>query len=284
MKRVIINADDFGIHEGINRGIIYGHSHGAITSTTIMAVGDAFDHAVQLAAAVPSLGVGIHLTLVGERPVASPDQVPSLVDKEGCLPRFYPQFLRHLLQGKVSLADVRTELVAQVEKVIAAGIKPTHLDSHQHMHVVPGIVDITLDLAHHYRIPAIRIPDEPFFFFGGFEASPGRFVGRGGLTALARIARRKAAKRRIAAPQHFYGMLAGGFMIEKNLLAIINALPTGVSEIMMHPGDDDAAMTRHYGWQFSWQAELAAVTSPTSQQLLKEKGIELITFRELVHD
>ena len=284
MKRLIINADDFGIHEGINRGIIYGHSHGAITSTTIMAVGEAFDDAVKLAAAVPALGVGIHLTLVGERPVASPDDVPSLVDQEGRLPRFYPQFLRQLLQRSVSLQDVRTELTAQVERVLAAGINPTHLDSHQHMHVVPGIIDIVLDLANLYKIPAIRIPDEPFLFFGGFQATPGRFIGRGGLTALSRIARNKAVKRGIAVPRHFYGMLAGGFMIEKNLLAIIDTLPQGVTEIMMHPGDDDDAMMRHYGWQFSWQKELVAVTGQALQNRLAERGIELITFRELIDD
>ena len=284
MKQVIINADDFGIHESINNGILAGHRHGAISSTTIIAAGEAFDHAIKLAAAAPALGIGVHLTLVSERSVASPEKVASLVDAEGRLPRLYPQFLKQLLQGSISLAHIRYELTAQIEKVLAAGIQPTHLDSHQHMHVVPGVIDIALDLAKRYGIRAIRIPDEPLFFFGGYRTSVGRFIGRGGLSALASLARRKAARKGLAVPQHFYGMLAGGHMIEQNLLAIMAQLPAGTSEIMMHPGADDAAMVQHYGWHFNWQAELAAVTGEKLKNQLAVQGIKLISFRELIHD
>ena len=284
MKQVIINADDFGIHESINNGILTGHRHGAISSTTIIAAGEAFDHAVQLAATAPTLGVGVHLTLVSERSVAAPEKVASLVDSEGRLPRLYPQFLKQLLQGSISLAHIRCELAAQIEKVLATGMQPTHLDSHQHMHVVPGVIDIVLDLAKQYGIKAMRIPDEPLFFFGGYRTSAGRFIGRGGLSVLASLARRKAARQGLIVPQHFYGMLAGGHMIEQNLLSIMTQLPAGTSEIMMHPGESDAAMVQHYGWHSNWQAELAAVTGKKLATQLAMPGMKLISFRELVHD
>ena len=283
-KKIIINADDFGIHEAVNRGIVSGYGQGAISSTTIMAVGTSFDHAVALAADHPNLGIGVHLTLVGEYPVAAPNKVASLLDGEGRLPRLYPQFLRLLVQGAIQLAEVRYELEAQICKVVAAGVKPTHLDSHQHMHVVPGVIDIVIDLAKQFGIPALRIPDEPLFFFGGYPSTAGRFVGRGGLSTLARIARRKAKRRRLAMADHFYGMLAGGNMTEPHLLAIIDRLPTGVSEIMMHPGEDDSAMQHQYGWQYNWQAELSAVTGAKLKNRLNERNIELISFRELGND
>lgn len=284
MRKIIINADDFGIHQAVNRGIIYGHTCGHISSTTIMAVGRAFSEAAALAYDNPKLGVGIHLTLVGEQPVAEPHAIPSLVDGEGNLPALYPQFLKQLIQGRISLYDVRTELEAQIKKVLSAGIQPTHLDSHQHMHVVPGVIDIVLDLASQYSIKAVRIPDEPILFFGGYRSSPGRFIGRGGLSVLASFARRKARRQKLAAPDHFYGMLAGGFMTENRLLAIIDRLPPGISEIMMHPGDSDGEMTHSYGWQYSWQAELAAVTGEKLGHRLSEQGIEAISFRELAHE
>ena len=157
MKYLIINADDFGLDETVNIGIIQGHTAGAITSTSIMPSGKAFAHAITLAAANPQLGIGVHLTLVGEKPVCNPKIVPSLVDEDGFLPAQYPQFLLHYLFGDIQLADIRRELTAQVQKVADSGIHITHLDSHQHLHIMPGIMNITLDIARTFGIKAIRI-------------------------------------------------------------------------------------------------------------------------------
>lgn len=281
MRKIIINADDFGIHESVNLGILYGHTCGAISSATIMATGKAFEHAVALSAENPDLGVGIHLTLVGECPAASLDKVSSLIDEHGRLPRLYPQFLRKLIQGSIRLDEVRIELEAQITKVMQAGLKPTHLDSHQHMHVVPGVIDLVIDLARQYQIHAIRIPAEPLLFLGGFPATTGRFIGRGGLSILAQKARYKVIQKGLKTTNHFYGMLAGGSMTEPYLLEVVQQLPLGVTEIMMHPGQDDHAMKSQYGWNYNWQAELAAVTGTKLQQILAERKIAVISFRGL---
>lgn len=283
MKRLIVNADDFGLHQAINRGIIHGHAAGCITSTTVMPGAPAFDDAVELAARHPGLGVGVHLTLVGEKPVAGAAAVPTLVDAAGRFPASYPQFLTRLLQGRVNLAEVRLELTAQVERAVAAGIHITHLDSHQHLHVFPGIIDIVLDIAVSHGIKAIRIPDESMVFTGGYPFTVGRLLGRTGLSSLARLARRKAAKRAVAVPDHFFGMLAGGNMQEQYLQTIIAGLPDGTSEIMIHPGADDAELSLAQGWSYNWQAELSAVTSPAVQRLLAQGGIQIVSFRELEH-
>ena len=279
MKRLIVNADDFGLHASVNRGIRDAHSGGIVTSTSLMAGGAAFDEAVAIARDCPELGVGVHLTLVGARPVAS--AVASLVDGKGDFCASYPVFLRRYLQGTIRRDEVARELAAQIEKVTQAGIRPTHLDSHQHLHVVPGISAIVLDLARRFAIPAVRIPAEPLGFFGGLSPSVGRVVGRSGLTVLAGLFRRRALAAGLRVPEHFFGMLAGGQLNEIALQNILQQLPAGTSEIMCHPGRPDAALARQYSWDYHWSDELAALCAPRIRRILQENGIRLISFREL---
>ena len=281
MKYLIINADDFGLDETVNIGIIQGHTSGFITSTSIMPSGRAFTHGVALALANPQLGIGVHLTLVGEKPVCDPRAVPSLVDKDGYLPPQYPRFLLSYLLGRIQLDDIHRELTAQVQKVVDNGIFITHLDSHQHLHIMPGIINITLDIARKFGIKAVRIPAEPYFFTGGFTCSPTRFVARAGLTYLAQLAARKVSKNKLAMPDHFFGMLAGGNVREEFLLSIIKALPDGISEIMMHPGTNNEVLNTIYNWNYHGQEELAAVTSDNVRKLLADHKIHLISFRDL---
>lgn len=281
MKKLIINADDFGLHENINLGIITGHTQGCITSATIMAGGPAFFHAAALAADCRSLGVGVHLTLVGGYPAAKPEQIPTLIDREGRLYAKYPLFLRKFCTAAVRPEDVRREFVAQVKKVLAAGIEITHLDSHQHLHVVPGIIDIVIDIAREFHIRAIRIPAEPLFYFGGFRPSAGRLIGRSGLSILAALARGKARRARLAVPDHFFGMLAGGSMEERLLMNIIDSLPDGSSEIMLHPGLANEVLQPVFSWDYHWQQELAAVTSPRLAAGLRRCRVSLVSFAGL---
>ena len=283
MKYLIINADDFGLHETVNLGIIQGFTTGCITSTSIMAVGHAFEHAVTLATAHPKLGIGVHLTLVGEKPVCKPDQVKSLVDKQGCLAPQYPQFLLRYLLGQIDLGDIRRELTAQVQKVVDSGLSITHLDSHQHMHIVPGISNVTMAIGKEFGIKAVRIPAEPYFFVGGYPCSAPRIIARAGLTCLAQLARRKFGKGGLAMPQHFFGMLAGGNMGEEFLLKIIDRLPDGISEIMMHPGTNNAELNNKYDWNYHGQEELEAVTSEQLRSRLVSQNITLVSFRDLAY-
>ncbi|MDR3565071.1 MAG: ChbG/HpnK family deacetylase [Negativicutes bacterium] len=283
MKRLIVNADDFGLHPAVNRAIIAGHASGCITSTSLMTGGAAFHEALAMAGDCLGLGIGVHLTLVGERPLTDPALIPSLVDREGRFPDNYVQFMVRFLQGKINLTEVRRELAAQLDKVVAGGITITHVDSHQHLHVLPGIIDIVLDLAGRNGVKALRIPDESLFFTGGYPFTIGRVVGRSGLSFLAAVARRKAKKRGFAVPDFFFGMLAGGNMREEYLLNIINTLPQGTSEIMMHPGNDDALLNSSYPWVYHWQNELAAVTSSQVLEQLVTQEIQLVSFRELEH-
>ena len=278
MKQLIVNADDFGLHENINRGIIEGHNTGCVTSASLMAGAPAFEHAVALATAYPQLGIGVHLTLVGGLPITEPGTIPSIVDGEGVLCTSYPTFLKKYCLAGIHLEDVHRELTAQVKKIVSTGINITHLDSHQHMHVVPGILDIVLSIAKEFNIQAIRIPAEPLLFVGGFKPSAGRMIGRIGLSTLASLARFKVRQAGFAAPDHFYGMLAGGSMEERLLLNIIDNLSDGITEVMVHPGLDDVALNRVFNWQYHWQQELNAVTSRQVDRRLKQESIKLVSF------
>lgn len=284
-RQLIVNADDFGLHPLVNAGILEGHQHGCISSTSLMASGGAFLEAVSLAKQTPTLGVGIHLTLVGaERTVCLPESVPTLVNEQGELAKSYGQFLPRYVSGHIRLTEIRRELTAQIEKVLKTGLTITHLDSHQHMHVVPGIDDIVIELAKNYHISAVRIPAEPYFFVGGFPGTLPRFIGRGGLTFLAKKARRKFERAGLRTTDQFYGMLAGGTMFPEYFSKIISKLPVGSSEIMVHPGKESQVLSAHYPWCYHWQDELTAVMQPAVKEEMLRQSIELISFKELSYD
>lgn len=282
MKRLIVNADDFGLHPSVNAGIAKGHVAGIITSASLMAGGENFTDAVRIAARSPRLGIGVHLTLVGGgRPVLPPEIVPSLVDGQGRFPKSHPTFIIRYLAGKIRLAEVEAELTAQVRKVTEAGLVPTHLDSHQHLHALPGIFAIVRKLAGGFGIGAIRKPAEALNFFGGMKPSVLRVAGRTGLSLLAAWTMRQDAAQNLRAPEHFFGMLAGGTMVLDRLEAIICGLPEGTSEVMTHPGADNRELSRSFAWGYHWEEELEALTSPRLKDEMEQRAIQLISFREL---
>ena len=281
MRRLIVNADDFGLHAAVNRGILTAHTEGIVSSTSLMAGGAAFDDAVRIARHCPQLGVGVHLTLVGASPLLPVAEVSSLLDEAGDFYGSYPLFIKRFLRGKIRLAEVKRELAAQIDRVRMAGIQPSHLDSHQHLHVLPGIGGLVLDLARRFSIRAIRIPAEPVAFIGATPATVGRLAGRGGLTMLANLFRQHAAAAGIRTSDHFFGMLAGGQLTEPALLAILRRLPPGDSELMTHPGFADESLADAFRWDYQWDAERQALTAPAVRALLAERQIRLISFREL---
>ena len=199
MKQIILNADDFVRHAQINNAVERGVRDGVLRSATIMPGGAAFDDAAALAARPPALADGIHLTLVNGNPVLPPAEIPSLVTEAGVFVDDHAAFSLRVLRGAVNLAEVRAELAAQLRRVEAAGIRPTHADSHQHTHVLPGVLGIVLDLCCAAGIPAMRAPRARLFAgkFGGI----GQLIGRTGLAILARRAAAKARQRGIRTPE-----------------------------------------------------------------------------------
>ena len=282
MKQLIVNADDFGLHPLINAGIIKGHQEGFITSTSLMPSAPCWQEAVRLAKENPRLGIGVHLTLVGGVPSVLPkEQVSSLLDDDGLFLPDYVAFAKRYYSGAVKKAELEAELRAQFERALSCGVNITHIDSHQHTHVLPGINSLVLKLSNEYNIIRVRIPKEGYLFTGGFQTGVGRLIGRSGLSFCADMASLRADSLGLRHPQHFYGMLAGGHLNVQLIANILRQLPEGVSEIMTHPGLDSAALGKVFSWQYHWREELDAYLDAGNKALLKELGIEPVSFAAL---
>lgn len=273
---VVINADDFGIHPNVNRAIVLGHREGVVTSASIMACGAAFDDAVSQSRSCPGLGIGVHLTLVEERPLAPAGQVPSLVDRAGTMPGSYMDFTRGWISGRICPKDVKRELETQIERVLRAGITPSHLDSHQHVHCLPGIWKTTIELAKKYAIPYVRLP---YFDSVRIDATPVQSAVRWGVNVMAGIRRIKADSD-IRHADYVRGFAFSGRMSPERLLSILQTIRPGLTEIMVHPGIPDEELTRNYSrWKgFSWKQDMDAVTDPRVVAFCADGGIALGNF------
>ena len=275
-----MNADDFGRHELINRAVERAFNAGCLKSATLMAGGIAFDDAVKLAKKIPNLGVGIHFTLANGNPILPPNEIPSLVTSEGIFHGDYIKFLKRYLSGKISLSEVRSELAAQLEKILNTGLPLTHVDSHQHLHHIPGIIEIVLELAAAKNISAMRVANTKLF--DGELDSFGKFIGRLGLSSLAKFAAHLAHKKNFATPEHFAGIVAGESVNENFMLKLIENLREDTTEVMLHPGTDNKILQDFCQWEHDFEEELAAVTSPKVLNALAEKNISAINFTELI--
>ena len=276
--KIIVHADDFGLSKQINEGIIYAHTNGILTSTSIMACGPAFDHAVQLIKEVGSLDIGVHLTVIEERPLLSPLYIPSLVANGE---RFHPHakdFFKRYIMGRISLEEVRLEFTKQIEKVLDNGIDISHIDSHQHIHILPGIFKITVALARKYGIRSIRFPDEKLrlYMFKRISGYP-RVLQ---LVIVKTILKFANKKNNLFSPK-FYGFFFGGRLNRENLRIILKKLPKdGIAEIMCHPGLSDPD-SNYLHWKYDWQDELDALTDNEIRNQLIQRGIKLYSFRDL---
>jgi predicted glycoside hydrolase/deacetylase ChbG (UPF0249 family) len=275
-RRLIVNADDLGLHQDINLGVYQAHTEGIVTSASVVACGAAFDHASTIIQECAELDVGVHLTLVEEQPLCQATEIPSLVGPDG---RFLPSY-RHLtarvLRGSVSSADVRRELRAQIERVIATGCRPSHLDGHQHVHLLPPVWRIARELAGEYGIRRIRVPH-----FASLFGSPRSLFDpffRLGLNILSATVAglAKAAEPKIRT----VGLHLSGRLVERDLLRIVAALRPGISEIVTHPGITTPALAARYHWNYEWSTELAALTSSRLISVLRSNGVKLTRFSE----
>lgn len=281
--RLIVNADDFGISARINEGIMAAHQTGMVTSTSLMAVGRAFDHAVQCCRSTPTLDVGVHLTLVAEQPLLP--GTSSLTGDDGRFPASASAFLRRWLTGSIRLEDVQAEWSAQIERVLDHGIRVTHLDSHQHVHILPGLAELSLRLAAQYNIRSVRVPVEELHW----DRWPGGLQGISrmlGTTALwtswmgARLAGARTARHQ---PLHFLGFQDGGQLDDCRLRRMLRTLRPGRTyELMCHPGlrptEPDIQC-----WGYHHEVELRTLTNPALLTELTAQGIQLCSFAALAN-
>ncbi|HYL97653.1 MAG TPA: ChbG/HpnK family deacetylase [Blastocatellia bacterium] len=289
MKRLIVNADDFGFTSGVNAGILRAYKDGILTSTTIMANGTAFEEAVQIARSNPGLGVGCHLALVGERAVAPVLEISSLVDDSGLMPATLGELAAKLTRGAIRSGHLERELSAQIEKVMQAGITPSHLDTHKHTHLHPQVLKVLVKVAVRYGVTRIRRPFQAVR--NGARGPAAREAQtvyfkqhlKSLATQLARpVFNSLTSRNGIKTPDRFFGVSLTGLVDTESMEQLLSETPAGTSEIMCHPGIyDDELELAHTRLKQSRQRELEALTDERVKLAVAARGIKLISYREL---
>ncbi len=267
VRRLIVNADDFGFAADVNAGIVEAHERGILTATSLMANGAAFGHAVELARRHASLDVGCHLVLIGGVSVARPGIE---------LPKTTGELLWRLVSGDIR-RWIDQELAAQIEKILGAGIPITHLDTHKHTHIVPSVLEAVCRVAQRFGIPWIRRPlDLPLTAAAPFSTNAVNAAFHG----VRRRFDRTLARHHCRTTNHFAGFQWTGRLRAAEIVSLVRILPAGLTEFMCHPGrctgELRAASTR---LKESREIELQALLSPDVRAALQEAGVELADYR-----
>ena len=285
MRNLIVNADDLGWTEGVNRGIAEAHRHGIVTSASLLANGGAFASGVQLALTTPGLGVGVHLNLSDGPPAADAETVTSLVNDQGELAGGPENLLLRLARRSVALDEVEREWDAQIQKICDTGIRPTHLDGHKHVQMLPGLFEIALRLAKRHGIDAVRVSHEASNLRAALAsgATSGSVMKQGvqarGLKLLTPDAREQAERAGIATADYFCGIAQTGEWRREGVLRLLEVLPEGTTELMCHPGYVDEELEKSATrLKASRHAELAILTDTQVRNLVASQGIRLIDY------
>jgi chitin disaccharide deacetylase len=285
-RNLIVNADDLGWTAGVNRGIAESHRNGIVTSASLLANGEAFAEAVALARDTRGLGLGVHLNLNDGSPVAPRESVLSLVNDSGEFEGGPDSLLLKIATRGLSLREVELEWNAQISKVRDAGIEPTHLDGHKHVHMLPGLFEIVLRLAKRHGVGAIRVSHEASSLRSALSTGNSRAgvvlkqgVQARGLKLLARDAREQAERTGVSTADYFCGIAQTGELTKEGMARLLRSLPEGTTELMCHPGYADEALrktaTRLQG---SRQKEVEILTDTEIRNLVASQGIRLIDY------
>ncbi|MGC2694195.1 MAG: ChbG/HpnK family deacetylase [Candidatus Angelobacter sp.] len=285
MRRLIINADDFGLTSGVNRAIAEGNRSGVLTSATMMANARAFDEAVGVAQAVTNLRIGCHVVLIDGDPVSK--GLTSLTNGSARFRSNLKEFALAAVCGRVSAEEIQREAETQIRKIQSRGINLTHIDSHKHTHMFPHVLRPVLRAASACGIRAVRNPFEPLRAWPheAVASAPGMWLRSAGVMAFQIFAGefRKALKEEeMVSTDGTVGIAATGKLGQKMLLSILGALPEGTWELVCHPGYSDADL-KGSGTRLttSREVELAALTSMETKEALACQKIELISYADL---
>jgi chitin disaccharide deacetylase len=286
VRRLIVNADDFGFTSGVNRAIVEAHTRGVVTSSTLMANGAAFAEAVLLAKANPRLSVGCHVVLIDGEPVLDAQQLTSLTT-QGHFRDGLKTFAARAIAGRMNAEEITIEAAAQIRKIQAAGISVSHVDTHKHTHLFPKILRPVLRAAAECWVRAVRNPFGPRMPLRSSQLlrRPNLWTRYAEVRVLSRFAgkfREAVDLEGFATPDGTLGIEVTGTLDETLFHAIAQSIPEGTWEFVCHPGYNDAdlqgARTR---LRESRETELRALTLPAARAVLVQQGIELISYHGL---
>ncbi len=278
MKALIVNADDFGMTHGINRGIIEASGKGIVTATSIMVTGWAFEEAVQLARENPDLDIGLHLSLTVGKPASNDPAVNRCLTSHGTFRLGNRDLLINLILHTISPSIPYREIEAQFKKALDTRLPITHIDGHESIHLLPGIREIVFELMGRYGIPFLRLSYEGIGFRGLWKLKRWK---KALINLFGLLLRRQIRRRGIRTTDYYYGSFDAGYLGKEKLMAAISNVKEGTSEIMCHPGYRDELFNRICGARYLPDQELRALMDREVKNLLHERGIHLIGFKDL---
>lgn len=241
-----MTADDAGLHRGMTEGAIRAHRDGIVTACSVVANGVAFDDAVARLRDVPSLEAGVHLTLVEERSLTGM--------------RFPKSYLGFVL-GRKDFAAIEHELRAQIERVLTTGLRVTHINGHQHLHMLPRVFAITVRLANEFGIGYVRRVHD--------RGGRGGIVRRAKIAALNRVG--AAAVNAPRSNDSTIGVMEAGHLTADRIIGLLSFVD-GTTELVTHPG---VGVDAYPHWRYAWDAETEALCDPRVRQAIVDRGIEL---------
>jgi hopanoid biosynthesis associated protein HpnK len=285
VRRLIVNADDFGLTSGVNRAIIESNRSGIVTSATLMANAKATDSAIDLARAQPNLKAGCHVVLIDGVPLTA--NLPTLTNDSPHFRSSLKSFAAAAVRKQMAADEIQQEAEAQIRSIQSRGITLMHLDSHKHTHMFPHVLRPVLRAAKACGIRAIRNPFEPLrsWPIGMVLGTPGLWLRSAGVMAFQMFAaefRRALKEEGMVSTDGTVGIAVAGLLDQQKILRILEALPDGTWELVCHPGYSDsdlqAAGTR---LTQSREIELAALTSVDTKKALARCQVELISYADL---
>lgn len=272
MIRLVINADDLGLHPRIDEGIFAAHTDGVVTSATVLATGPTAAEAIRRAGQT-KLGLGLHLCLTTHLAPAAPVHSVRWLAPGGRFRRNWAELSAAWLSRLIPAEEIVMEFRAQVRRAQELGAELDHLDTHQHLHLLPGLTSIVEVLAAELGLP-MRWPQERPT--AHWLVHPRSAMKSALLGTLARVKQERGVKRVRAV-----GVFESGRLNEKRLLRLIRDLREGDNEIVTHPGLEPGKIPQDPDWSYQWEQELAAVLSPRVRVAIAERGIELVNYRQL---
>lgn len=286
MKELIVNADDFGLSSGANRGIIRAWQEGILTSASLMAGGKAFAEAVALAGENPGLQVGLHLTLVQGRAVMEHHGTPSITDQAGNFTDDPVLAGMRYFFMKPLRSQLYREIEGQIVKIRETGLPLSHIDGHLNIHMHPVVFDILLELMPRHGIKSFRLSRERLGV--DLRLAPRRRLGKATdafiFSRLGARCRPGLERLGITFAGEVKGLLNSGRMTEDYLLNSLDILQDGMTEIYFHPGCHPDEELRGRMPDYRHEEELAALTSPGVKEKIRKLGIRLVNYRKEIKE
>lgn len=281
-RSLVVCGDDLGLHPAINQGIFRSHEEGVVRAASLVVAGEAVEEATRYARDHGELDVGVHLTLLDVPPVGAPAPWGGLLDPEGC----FPPSARASSVARVATWAIRhpdvalAEFDAQLQRAVELGLRPTHLDGHNHLHLLPRLASGVVALCLRWGIPWLRAPRAPLRRLVGWRSAMDRGGFKGALVRVAgRTARQRARGGGVRTADQVIGLgLSGDRVTVRRAIQMTGQLEPGVTEWMVHPAEPSSSRLAAYPWGRNWGREMEALCDERVRDALHGGGIRVVGF------